>query len=76
MIEWIKTLIIRAELNKIEVSSEALFYDILCNKYNKRNSFDRVENYCCLAKGILQRKTIIIIKYKHNESNRKNYKST
>jgi len=44
MIQYIIKLIIRSELNKIHASSEAQFYDILCNKYNKGECFKNVAN--------------------------------
>jgi len=43
MIHYLIKLIIRRELNKIEASSESQFYDILCNKYNKRRVFKLVK---------------------------------
>jgi len=43
MIDYILKLIIRKELNKIHASSEGQFYDILCNKYNKRRVFKNVK---------------------------------
>ena len=39
MVEYIKKLILRKELNKIKASSEEQFYNILCNKYNKGLEF-------------------------------------
>ena len=47
MINYIIKLIVKKELNKIEASSEALFYNVLCNKYNDGNEFKEVGSYCC-----------------------------
>ena len=47
MIKYILKIIIGKELRKIEASSELLFHDILCNKYNNGNPFPKVVNICC-----------------------------
>lgn len=41
MLKYIKYLIVRSELRKLRLkaSSEAQFFDMLCNIYNDRNSF-------------------------------------
>tara|TARA_R110002167_G_scaffold174781_1_gene373726 strand:+ start:3083 stop:3214 length:132 start_codon:yes stop_codon:yes gene_type:complete len=43
MIKYLIKKLIGYELNKIKASSEAQFYDILCNTYNERNSFKNVK---------------------------------
>jgi len=47
MINYILKIIVGNELRKIEASSELLFHDILCNKYNNKNPFPKVANVCC-----------------------------
>ena len=45
MINYLIKLIIRRELNKIDAHNEAMFYNILCNKYNKGEEFDSIKVY-------------------------------
>jgi len=40
-------LLVRRELNKIKASNINLFYNILCNTYNKGECFKNVDDYCC-----------------------------
>ena len=49
MIQYIIKLIIRNQLNRINANGEGQFYDILCNKYNNGNKFEKI-NSCTLNK--------------------------
>ena len=43
MIEWLIKIIVKRELNKISASSEAQFFDILCNTYNDGQLFKKIK---------------------------------
>lgn len=40
---WLIKIIVKRELNKINANSLEQFYDILCNKYNDRQSFKKIK---------------------------------